>query len=772
MTYLSHRTPAPSRAVRGFSLIEVMVAVVILATGLLALAALQGMLARNSTDARARSAVMAAMTSRMAVIRRAPPTSGSTWAMSTDWVSQAAAQAGTSDLQVVEAIGAWSWNSAPTGTAYVNTAVASPASTFTRVTLTATWSAADGSKSLKLSSDFSGNIYGLGKGYPGNDPLGSAAKYPIVRQDNPSNTAGVIPIVTGDQATAASNPQPIIVGANNNLRVGTSFDLLNYVPEGATARITKRFQTEVIKCRCSFGAAGYSVAGKPQWPAVWNGASYSVYPGSGDPAGVAANAGENPGYTGGNSGGGRLQSEQCTECCRDHHDAVGTAPEAKYDPESIGVGKFSEANGMLTAATTGNYAAACRVVKVDGFWRTTADMYQRHYGLLETGTVGGVQAKSGIPSSSASTAYQTYVKEYLSQYTSSSTIAPAGAVSMFDETSRLLNLPATIEISTASTTDYRYLHGRGLYVDYLGTKAQAAIATCTGKTGTAYTECVLPMLPFTTINLTEMAKWTATDATVLNINTNKTLNFNVDQPSGGRTAGIKLGTASNNSVMRMSNSGVAVSDDILGGVDTNGDEVTITDSQSFVVGAGSGSGGSTGDTFLASLSGGGSNPYLSFVIGATDSGNCTFNSSQFSCPTNSVLPSTGTVTLSNYNQEMTGNYTLNLSTECSYVGTGNFNNPGVLTVQRPAFTNYGVSTVTNAGAATWLVSANTGKTTEVTTISLAAIPKSATATIGITLTADSTQQVATLAGTPACTYDKDSGNKAVLKTINWTKGWQ
>ncbi|MDQ3161182.1 MAG: hypothetical protein M3Q51_09225, partial [Pseudomonadota bacterium] len=74
----------------------------------------------------------------------------------------------------------------------------------------------------------------------------------------------------------------------------------------------------------------------------------------------------------------------------------------------------------------------------------------------------------------------------------------------------------------------------------------------------------------------------------------------------------------------------------------------------------------------------------------------------------------------------------------------------------------------NGGTATWLVSANSGKTTEVTTITVPVIPKSATATIGITLTADSTQQLATLV---SCSYKKSSG-KAVIASITWSKGWE
>ncbi|GAB3390820.1 type IV pilus modification PilV family protein [Lysobacter fragariae] len=755
----------------GFSLIEVMIAVVVLATGLLALAAMQGTLARNAADAKARGAIMAALHSRMAEIRQSPPSAGKTWTMADGWVSTAATQAGASDLSVVETITPERWN----GTTFVTTAVANPKAAFTRASLAATWTSSTGARSLTIGSDVSGNIYGDGNGYPTPDPSGSAAKFPIVRQDNPSNTAGVIPIVTGNQATAASNPQPIIEGANNNLRVGTSFDVLNYVPEGSTAKITKRFQTEVIKCRCQYGQSDYSVAGEAQWPALWDGSSYTTYTTtSADPAGKLANAGEDPDFGGGTGKKTtRLQSEQCTECCRDHHDSSSSPLEARYDPEATAVGKFNLSGGTLTAVTNtvnGKYVAACRVVKADGIWKTSADMYARQYGLLETTTVSGKQAKSGIPTSTASSNYQTFVKDYLSLYTGSSDTAPAGAQAMFDQTSRNLNAPTTVAIDTPSTSDYRYLHGRGLYVDYLGSKAKSvvgkAITDC--PSGTPLTECILPILPFTTINLTEMASWTedspSPTAGVLNINTAKTLNFDVNQPSGGRTAGIKAGTANNQSELRMSNSGVAVSDDIPGAVDTNGDSTTYKDAQSFQVASSSG-GGSTGDSFNVVTSGGGSNPFLNYTI-AADTGPCTY-SSKWTCPTNSVLPAAGQVTISNYNQEATIGYVLNLAAQCTYVGNGNFNNPGNMTVQQPVFTNYAVTGVTGGGASSWSVTGNTGKTNEITTITLGTIPK-APAQISVTLAAESGQLLATLG---SCTYDK-SGNAAVLKTIVWNRSWQ
>ena len=64
-----HRVRSSRRGTRGFSLLEVLIAVVVLSVGLLALAALQGRLTQASAEAKVRGRVAAMLAARMDVLR-------------------------------------------------------------------------------------------------------------------------------------------------------------------------------------------------------------------------------------------------------------------------------------------------------------------------------------------------------------------------------------------------------------------------------------------------------------------------------------------------------------------------------------------------------------------------------------------------------------------------------------------------------------------------------------------------------------------------------
>jgi prepilin-type N-terminal cleavage/methylation domain-containing protein len=765
----------------GFSLLEVMIAVVVLATGLLALAALQGSLTRASAEAKVRGRVAALLSAHMDELRATQYTSAATLADdgcatdlgADDWVPASFCQeAGIGAITATQTVTLYS--SAVGDSSFSTTHTpAEGEPEFKRVVLTATWADAGGTDH-RLAMDTQLSDLALKDSLLPNPPItGTPTGAPVVRQDSPE-TAGVIPIAMGNgDSSAASNPTPELVGKNNNQTlVGTRFNVLTYTPTGSSAVIQKRFENDVIKCSCQYGAGGTNlpeIYRTAQWPAVWTGTRYDVY----EPDPVADAPGQ--AYASGPQSGVE-QSPLCQECCRDHHD--GTASDvARFDPEATGAYQRYNPNGSGQLVAVGNttnakYVDSCRIIRVDGFWRTASDMYSRQFGLLETGTGNNPRATTGLPTANATAAYTSFVKNYLKQYDGSVATAPTGAQATYDGTTNI-NDPATVTITTPSTSDFRYLHARGLYVDYLEEKARNKLVSVLASTdanglcptGTALEDCVLPYLPFTTINLTELAGWAATDDDFLNVNESGSL-FNGDpsEPLGGATRGIAEGSADTNSTMRKSNSGVAASSVIPGAVDLLGDGATASDSQNFTVGTGGNT--NTGDDFFVSMSGGGLDLAVDYTM-AGDSGPCTGAIASKRCVTNSDLPLAGSIVLSSYNGQQANGVVMlsavNPGLQCMSSNKGLQTVPDVQITTRPMYHNYEVKSVSDGGAIG--IPSGNGTNAETTTVTFTPIPDNGSGNpITIVLGDESGSPIA--ATFVSCTADKVTGNY-VFGTAQW-----
>ncbi|GAB3364787.1 hypothetical protein GCM10027431_05140 [Lysobacter rhizosphaerae] len=552
-----------TKKVRGFSLIEVMIAVVVLATGLMALAALQGSLARNSAEAKVRGRVTAMLSARMDQLRSmgydavaadaATTTTAENCAASTrPWLCAAGKEASLSQLSVNQGVTVWS--GAVDGANFAAVAPTDPAidPQFKRVQLTATWNdASNVAHTVSMSSDISALAL-RSTLVPPPDPSSSSNVRPVVREDDPTET-GMIPIAIGNGSeTAATNPKPIIVGRNNSL-IETKFNVLTYQLAGGTAQVQQRVETTVVGCRCKYGNQGQlsGVFTQNFRPTYWDGTKYktpqmvdrtntSLRPISG-PVGSGSTDSSNP------------QSDLCTDCCRDHHDVSGDT--VKFDPFRTGAHDHYRNNNLSAAvqpASGGEYDESCRVIRVDGFWRVATDARIVHFDYIGTGPAVTDQG----PDPTYSGYYETFVVDYLRNRF----VGPDDGLSA---DARYAQAPAKNPASIAITANaQRYQHTHAILLDNIEPEAQAKIsAQVTNCTRTDKADCVLPHIPFTTINLTELSHYLPSNSQVISV-LDGGANFNDSTIVQGRVTGLTTAPAGTNTVtadatVKISNTGLA-----------------------------------------------------------------------------------------------------------------------------------------------------------------------------------------------------------------------
>jgi prepilin-type N-terminal cleavage/methylation domain-containing protein len=584
---------------RGFSLLEVLVAVVIMSVGLLALAALQVNIMRSSTEAKTQSIAINVARDKLEDLIAYKTLEDTSCPGTTDSYR---CIDGSSDNPVWGGITftrTWTVNRCTVAAGTVtcgaaNTAAyagSTPRNEFKVITVLTSWPDATGTtQTVSVKNSVSAfqpsDIALLQKKSSKLTP-----RFARERIYDPSAEAGVIPIaVGGGTESAATNPKPeLIVG---QAVVETRFDVLTYSGlSGGSADAQSRVETAMVGCTCDFGAAPADQnpatnTARSMRPTYWNGFRYTA-PDSATyvPKAGAANV---------------TQSSKCSTCCADHFDPnTLTAGQPKFSPYVATHNHYnSNANGA-PAVISGQYKEACRMIRVDGIFRVAPDVQNDYFGLLATKdmTVAGDRADFPLPDPTATVWYQQFVVDYLdARYTNSTTkynlkngdvgaINPASYEVKVSAPTRDLNAPSTIVFTN---NDDKWLHSRGLYIDYLEQDALDAIAVakndsaCTAS-ATALSTCILKLLPFTSINLTEIADWASADSNQLLVTTqNYSQSANVVNPVNGEvTQGPSPGnntTVGISSISKKSNSGLL---DLAFDSISFADSSTYTDSQDF-----------------------------------------------------------------------------------------------------------------------------------------------------------------------------------------------
>jgi prepilin-type N-terminal cleavage/methylation domain-containing protein len=662
------------RRSQGFSLLEVLVAVVILSFGLLALATLQVSLMRSSSDTKARTVALALAKDTLEQKRNFSNLTG--YQALTDGTGAGVTIGGitftpawTVDRfifnQDVDNDGTLNETNDQQFQAYATDTGATPSSPtgfvanneFKRMKVTVSWTDSENNQQkvaledavAALSPSDSALITKLSN-------LTATRRIPAIIND-PALDAMVIPIALGGGVnSAASNPKPQIIKNHNT--VETQFDVYTYSNiSGGTALAQARVETIMVGCSCDFSTGGGSFNKRPTY---WDGHRYTVPLDAGyaAPAGIQTSQADN-------------QSTRCDICCRDHHDPVNTTG-ATFSPRLVsfsGSGTvtaahphFADANSG-TAITAGTYKEACRLIRVDGNWRVAADLEDDYFGLLATGN--GTTALTPNPdtttalgspaiSGGAFARYQQFVLGYMKARfvtpTPADNVAQATYNTVGDpatlaaSSTYVLNEPASINMNLSDTDPGKWLHARGLYVDYAEQEVVDAIKaakidpSCTVDAASLQT-CVLRLLSFTSINLTEIADW---DPAAFPLKV--TNNFYEDaltnaNPVRGHVftstnaSATLLGTATsrkyNSSLLDLTSGafeGISLADRT-----TN----AVSDAQSFAVGGGAGGGNDAGDgTVTLTRSGytpGNSFTVVSNVTGGTQNQPCNSASNTATC---------------------------------------------------------------------------------------------------------------------------------------------
>ncbi len=684
------RNPTVLRPVRGFSLIEVLIAVVVLSVGLLALASLQMNLIRSSADAKAQSVAMALAKERLEQLLSFQATGGA----DSTCISPAAGTSNTcyraiTTVSDTPTVGGVAYTRTATVTRYVydkssgaagfksvgnaaldSTLLTSPVTylvgkEFKKIVMTVTWTDAAGSSANVVTvEDAIGAINPADSAAVSKSSRGATPRKAQAIITNPASVAGVIPIAIGNGTdTAATNPRPIIVSqGNSSTAVETRFDIYSYVPvDSNSAQVQQRIETAVVGCKCTSTGTAHSA----NRPTYWDGYQYTI------PT-TAANIPVSAPVTGNSV----TQSSQCTICCRDHFDPSGVAGE-KFDPRRTTHNHYL-ATDLATIVTAGTYNESCRLIRVNGIFRVASEPYNDHYGLLgtvglmsSTATTTVANAVPGTGSGSVSSLYQAYVLNYLKarfvDITAYNTPLDPTTVTGYSA----IQVPTTASINGSTTP--QYLHSRGLVIDNLSTETIAALtqvkADCivTSCTAAELQTAILKLLPFTSINTTELAKWTTTNSAKIGVSLLQDFAESINQslPVSGRAtynSGASADTVTANTTIQGGSAGLALSPDIFPATAYSGSFYSKTDAQPFVIGSGgvvgSNPGGETfslvltGSDFLANVLVG--NPAQVYFESPTYK-SCTPNASTmtpYTCitDTNFALGGSTPIKIGNYNR--------------------------------------------------------------------------------------------------------------------------
>ena len=307
-------------------------------------------------------------------------------------------------------------------------------------------------------------------------------------------------------------------------KVETRFDVITFSQTDAGATYLRREEFIGVSCECVMEAQPAEVDQGGRLPTTWAGDEYQKGELAIKPKGASTS---------------NQQSIYCDECCRDHHDVAtlsGDTAASLYDPFRSGSeywdsGPFegdhkhygrSNTGQLVLAETVGSrYLEACRMVRVDGFMRVGQDFRQEGRNVFPENYLDETSEVEDY-SNWITTSTDLLENALSGNYEFSPLTLPAAP-----RIPEVNGLPTTTTLPTATGADTQQLRSRGVYIDYMRDDLRDAIDCLRGlPEDSSATDCDsdtiqfdkndstnhLEVIPFFDVQLTWLNRWSENPA--------------------------------------------------------------------------------------------------------------------------------------------------------------------------------------------------------------------------------------------------------------------
>jgi len=541
---MKHFHPPAVRS-SGFSLIEILIAILVFAIAMLALAKLQGNLARVGSDSSMRTVAIDIAEERIESLR-------GFGLLETDPDGVVAAYADIADSTgsvtrsnnvygITQTVVDYYYDPATKSFTTTNTG-SELHSDFKEVTVDVNWSSpefqiADGQTTTGRLGSGSVRLQGvISSATTQGDSLvmtqSTGSGEPQVDY-TPGANPDILSLSLGNNKFKESTvPEPDVIRAGE--LVESRFDVITYSQTDAGAKFLRREQFSSVSCECTLHAPPGTPENAGRRPTIWIGDEYREGQYVNKPYGESAN---------------NLQSPLCVSCCRDHHDG-GTSPEDNadtavnvYDPfrptgQYHDSGTFNGDHKHYDRTRTGNlvlavndgdhYVESCRLIRKDGFFKVAQDFRQEEMHVFPADFLdetSEVQVYSDYVTNATDAFENATYPDYETSPPCiggpSPCVAQPTVGASYPTPLQTGELPSWTQLPL-NGVNTQQLRSRGIYIDYLSYDIRTVIdclraggdaTTCHSgdvvldRTGTTN---LLEIIPFFDVQLTWLFRWNET----------------------------------------------------------------------------------------------------------------------------------------------------------------------------------------------------------------------------------------------------------------------